>query len=463
MAPDSLDPREIMARADEITYFKGGQLLRMIEGYLGAEVFRAGVSAYLRRHAYGNARSEDLWTALEESSGRKVTSVMRAWVDRPGHPRVVVEGTSGTLRLSQERFSFLPRETEEPPWPIPLTFELAGARRSMLFDTREVEMQVSNPSSFRLNPGRTGFYRALYPEEHRALLIERILETSPLDRWGLLNDAEAFLLSGDYSLDEYLRVILSVRSATDYLTVAEACLGLDQLLPFLRDHSGFRGASQQFYRAQLERLGWTARAAEPDTNGLLRESLGLGLSRLDDEVARDLSGRFGGIDSEDPALRPAIAWSHARWGGTGAIDRLLTRAKAADTDQSFHAARALGGLPDPALLAQALDQIFAPGMRLGNSLYLLQGIARNPEGRGVTWEWLTRNLREFERRAKGSPLLSLALQFTIPEVGAGRPTEVREYFGREEFPGAAVGIANGLELMEVMARVRARIPSLGAN
>ncbi len=141
----------------------------------------------------------------------------------------------------------------------------------------------------------------------------------------------------------------------------------------------------------------------------------------------------------------------------------MTRAKAADTDQSFHAARALGGLPDPALLAQALERIFAPGMRLGNSLYLLQGIARNPEGRGVTWEWLTRNLREFERRAKGSPLLSLALQFTIPEVGAGRPTEVREYFGREEFPGAAVGIANGLELMEVMARVRARIPSLGAN
>lgn len=460
VGPESMNPREIMARADDITYFKGGQLLRMIEGYLGPDGFQRGISAYLRKHAYGNARSEDLWRALEETSGRRVTSVMRAWVDRPGHPVVVVEEAAGALRLTQHRFTFLPRETEDPPWPIPLTFEIAGERRSMLFDSREVDMQVSRVSSLHLNPGHSGFYRTLYPPEHRAALFDRLVQAAPLDRWGLLNDAQAFLLSGDYSLDEYLRAVLAVRSVTDYMTVAEVAMGLDQLLPFLGDDGSFRETSQRFYRAQLERLGWSARPDEPDTSGVLREMVASGLAEVDDAVARDFARRFGRIDSEEPALRPTIAWAYARHGGAEALDHLLARAKSVSTDDAFHAVCALGGLPERGLLARALSEVFAPGIRLGDTMYLLIHISRNPEARDALWEWMTQNLREYERRAKGSFLLSVMLQFAIPSVGIAHPDEVREYFRREEFPEGRVGIAKGLELMEAFTRLRSRIPSL---
>ncbi len=456
VAPDSVDPREVMARADDITYFKGGQLLRMVEGYLGAGAFQQGISDYLRAHAYGNARSDDLWGALEARSGRKVCSVMRAWVDRPGHPCVAVEESAGALRLTQRRFSFLPVESEDPPWPIPLTFDIAGQRRSMLFDSREVEMQVSNSSSLHLNPGRTGYYRTLYPPAHRAALLDRILQLSPLDRWGLVHDAEAFLLSGDYSLDEYLGAVVAVRGAEDYLTVAEGALSLDQLRPYLLDVPSFREASQRFCRAQLERLGWTARPHEPDTHGVLREHVASGLVEVDDAVARDLAGRFGKIESEDPALRPAIAWAYARHGGSDASDRLLARAKSTDTNEAFQAACALGGLPDGATLGRALREMLAPGVRLVDSAYLLLHVARNPEGRAPAWAWMRQNLREYERRTQGSFLLSLALQFALPPVGLDRRDEVREYFRREEFPGGAVGIRSGLELMEVFSRLRAR-------
>jgi len=460
VAPDSVDPREIMARADDITYFKGGQLLRMLEGYLGPDAFQRGISDYLRRHAFGNARSDDLWSAVEQSSGRKVAAVMRAWVDRPGHPCVVVEEKAGAIRLTQHRFTFLPRESEDLPWPIPLTFEIAGMRRSMQFDSREVDMQVSKSTSLHLNPGRTGFYRTLYPPEHRAVLFDRIMETTPFDRWGLLHDAQAFLLSGDYSLEEYVRTVLSVRSAEDYMTVAEVASALDQLLPYLREAPPFRQAAQRFCHAQLERLGWTARPDEPDTHGVLREMLASALVEADDDVAREFAGRFEKIGTEEPALRPAIVWAYARHGGPEAADRLLARAKSLDTNEAFDAACALGGLPDSEGLARALGEMFAPGIRLGDSMYLLIHVARNPNGRAAVWEWMTKNLREYERRTQGSYLLALTLQFVIPAAGLGREEEVREFFRREEFPSGVVGVRTGLELMEVYGRLRSRVPSL---
>ena len=49
---------------DILTYEKGAAVLRMLEQYLGAEVFRAGVGHYLRTHAYGNTETSDLWDAI---------------------------------------------------------------------------------------------------------------------------------------------------------------------------------------------------------------------------------------------------------------------------------------------------------------------------------------------------------------------------------------------------------------
>jgi len=37
----------------------------MLEGILGKEVFRIGVSAYLKRFSFNNAETDDLWTALQ--------------------------------------------------------------------------------------------------------------------------------------------------------------------------------------------------------------------------------------------------------------------------------------------------------------------------------------------------------------------------------------------------------------
>ena len=55
---------------DGITYEKGGAVLSMLESYVGPEVFRKGVNAYLRAHANGNATSADFWQAEAQVSGQ---------------------------------------------------------------------------------------------------------------------------------------------------------------------------------------------------------------------------------------------------------------------------------------------------------------------------------------------------------------------------------------------------------
>ena len=60
-------PDDCEGMFDVLTYQKGGAILRMLEQYLGAERFRAGVSHYLRKHSYGNTETNDLWDAIEET------------------------------------------------------------------------------------------------------------------------------------------------------------------------------------------------------------------------------------------------------------------------------------------------------------------------------------------------------------------------------------------------------------
>lgn len=48
----------------EFFSLQGASILMMIEQAMGEDVFKAGVQKYLKSHQFGNAASDDLWTAL---------------------------------------------------------------------------------------------------------------------------------------------------------------------------------------------------------------------------------------------------------------------------------------------------------------------------------------------------------------------------------------------------------------
>lgn len=48
----------------------------MLSSHLGVKTFLSGVSQYLKAHAYENATTEDLWSALSDKAGVDVSAFM---------------------------------------------------------------------------------------------------------------------------------------------------------------------------------------------------------------------------------------------------------------------------------------------------------------------------------------------------------------------------------------------------
>ncbi|KXN69417.1 zincin, partial [Conidiobolus coronatus NRRL 28638] len=80
------DPAEIDQIFDDISYSKGGSVIRMLSAYLTEDVFLEGIRQYLKKHAYGNASTGDLWAQLSETSGQDVSEFMNLWTKHTGYP-----------------------------------------------------------------------------------------------------------------------------------------------------------------------------------------------------------------------------------------------------------------------------------------------------------------------------------------------------------------------------------------
>src|SRR6185436_7787546 len=109
---------------DQITYTKGMFFLRMLESYLGENAFRNGLRRYLKRHAYSNSTSADLWAALEEVSHKPVSEFASGWTEQPGLPVIVAsarcENGKQEVDLRQERFTLLDPTASPLRWKVPV-------------------------------------------------------------------------------------------------------------------------------------------------------------------------------------------------------------------------------------------------------------------------------------------------------------------------------------------------------
>ncbi len=102
-----------------IVYNKAPAVLRELHARLGPAVFRRGVQIFLQRHAYGNARWQDLAAALDEASGSDSGLWSTRWILAPGMPRVSAQtvadadGTVTACRLRQ-----IGAQGEKALWPL---------------------------------------------------------------------------------------------------------------------------------------------------------------------------------------------------------------------------------------------------------------------------------------------------------------------------------------------------------
>src|SRR5213596_2797274 len=132
---------------DDITYKKGQSFLRMLESFLGEDVFRDGIRRYIAAHEYSNSTTADLWNALSEASKKPVGEIAAAWTDQSGFPVVKVnrEG-DGNIRLTQERFTVNFKNAPPLEWKIPLTYSVVGETTATLLMTRKTDKLENVPA-----------------------------------------------------------------------------------------------------------------------------------------------------------------------------------------------------------------------------------------------------------------------------------------------------------------------------
>ena len=78
------DLEDVQVNFDGITYAKGGSVLKQLAAWVGIDAFFAGVSAYFRKHAWGNTELSDLLVELEATSGRELTTWSKKWLETAG-------------------------------------------------------------------------------------------------------------------------------------------------------------------------------------------------------------------------------------------------------------------------------------------------------------------------------------------------------------------------------------------
>ncbi len=406
-------PKDADAMFDVLTYEKGASVLRMLEQHIGSEVFRQGVRAYLRAHAYGNADTRDLWVALGSAARQPVPELMDGWIFRPGFPLLTAERTGEGLRLSQQRFSYLPSgDADQHPWHIPIQLRLSHGDRTdhhaILLTARETTVPLpEGVTALVVNAGGQGFYRVRYHQSLLAqLLAHGVGRLAPVERFNLVSDAWATTVAGLMPLEQYLHLTGYFKDDQDKNVWSVLLESFSFLNRIVSDHD--RPALEALVRDRTEpavrRLGWDPAPGESDLVRQLRGDLVGALGKLgNDARTQQLAlGRYRAYvvdpSSVDPNLIPALVAILAHVGDAARYEDFASRLKAAATPQEERRYLfSLAAFPDPDLLARTLSKTINGEIRTQDAPFVVSAVMGNVRGRELAWNFVKKNWDRMDR------------------------------------------------------------------
>lgn len=285
------NPDEIIENFDKISYGKGASIIRMMNYFLTEPIFRKGVSNYLKKRSFTNARQDDLWqeltTAQEKEPRVDVKSVMDSWTLQTGYPVVTFNRSynSSEARVSQQRFLVDGTTDNQTLWKIPLTYTDA---RSPNFTDTYPKLWLSEkstvikelPSStqwFMANIQQVGFYKVNYDEQNWKMLIEQLMSDHKaidvVNRAQMLDDILDLARAGavDYGL---------ALNATQYLPKEESYIAwspiganlgfISRMLETTEVYGKWKKYVLSLVKPNYDRLTWREEEGEPILTTFLR-------------------------------------------------------------------------------------------------------------------------------------------------------------------------------------------------
>ncbi len=146
IAADNYDLEAVQVNFDGITYAKGASTLKQLVAWVGLEPFLKGLRAYFEEHAFANSEFADLLRALEQASGRELSSWADEWLKTSGVNTIAPEfsvASDGTFT------SFAVLQTASAEFPTirrhRLGIGLYDVREGRLVRRTTVETDIAGP------------------------------------------------------------------------------------------------------------------------------------------------------------------------------------------------------------------------------------------------------------------------------------------------------------------------------
>ncbi len=302
---------------DTITYEKGLAVIRMMEAYVGEEDFRTGVRNYINAHRYGNARTEDLWAAVQAASGQPVLEIARSFTTQPGFPVLRASSapcssrsSNSRVMLNQQRFAMDAASRTTERWEIPVVTRRIGHDPVRGVLHAQTEGAINTPPGcgpYLVNAGQSGFFRVLYDQRNLSRITATFSELDDVDQLGILLDYWAFGRSGDAPFANYLDLVNVLPADADPLIVIDTANAVNLLAGYAAGRPS-EGAVNEYARRTLrpyfERAGWNARPGETSNHALMRASLIATLGNLGEQSVIDEARRRVRAAQTDPSALP---------------------------------------------------------------------------------------------------------------------------------------------------------------
>jgi puromycin-sensitive aminopeptidase len=461
-------PKDADAMFDVLTYEKGASVLRMLEQYIGPEVFRAGVRAYLDRHAYRNTRTEDLWLALGDASGLPIPAIMDGWVFRPGYPLLSASAEGAELVLRQQRFSYLPADGEAAGqlWQVPVQVRVQGTGsaevRHVLLTGEETRLPLpAGGAAVVVNEGGHGFYRVRYAPDLLDRLLGALPQLAAIERFNLVNDAWAAVLAGLMPLTDYLALTSRFRGERDK-NVWSVLLGSFQALNRIardEDRPGLEALVRDRIGPALADLGWQPRPGEDELTRQLRAELVRATGTLGNDAAvhaRAAEVYAAGAASAEANVFAAIIPVLAHVGDEARYAEFVRNFRAAATPQEEQRyLLALAAFRPPELIDQTLARTLNGEVRTQDAPFLMRALLYGVDSRARAWPFLQAN---WEQMSREYPVTGFRRMFE-GVVGLARPEwerEVLDFFRKSAIDLGGKTLEQYLEQLRIAVRLRER-------
>lgn len=463
---------EISQIFDAISYSKGASVIRMLVFYLGEDIFKNGMRAYLKTHRYSNAKTTDLWKSLSDSSGKSVADVMSAWTLNVGYPVVSVEVKedevgSSIIKLTQNRFlASGERLDNDSLWSIPVRI-MHNNLDEQLMSSKDSFIKINHSSELnyiKLNFEQVGFYRVNYPK----IWLDKLgiaLESGHFgvsDRVGIISDLFALNTCGQVSLSSVLDFLKYYKDESDYIVWNEITLRLNEILSICweKDMSKLKTFILSIYSIQLSKFSFKTSANEDEKDALLRP-LVLGMAgRCGDETvlreALDLFEMFcnGTLSSIHPNLRSTIFNLVMSNGGNKEFDQMFKLYKTLpSSDQKLLALEALGYSKEIEVIKRALNlTLNCDEVKSQDYMNIFKSVGLNHFGRRYCWEFLKANWNYFHNRySSGSfSLLCRIVAFATQNFSSfSQAQDVQEFFSDKKVDSIDRTINQSLEKIRI--------------